>query len=139
MPTFRDLKTYLERDGGWEPIPNLARGRRRVGDHWRFRKVLPDGTVLRTKVSHALGDEIGPDLLGHIVRDQLRTTMDHFHDVVAGRAGSEAMVAEPKVEPIPAWLVERLIYTVGMQEDEARRMSPVEARARWEAFTRGEG
>jgi hypothetical protein len=138
LPTFRDLKTYLERDKGWEETPNLSRGRRRAGDHSRYRKVLPDGTVLRTKVSHALGDEIGPDLLGHIVRDQLRTTMQHFRDVLAGRASSEAAAAEPMVEPIPGWLVMRLIYTVGMLEDDVRRMSPEEARARWEAFTRAE-
>lgn len=138
MPTFRDLKTYLERDGGWEEVPNLARGRWRVGDHWRYRKTLSDGTVLRTKVSHALGDEIGRDLLGHIVRDQLRTTMEHFRDVVAGRATDEAEASEPQVEPIPGWLVVRLIYTVGMPETEVRRMSAEEAHARWEAFTRGE-
>lgn len=138
MPTFRDLKTYLERDGGWEEVPNLARGRRRVGDHWRYRKTLADGTVLRTKVSHALSDEIGPDLLGHIIRDQLGTTMEHFRDVVAGRVTGEGAPAEPQVGPIPAWLVTRLIYTVRIPEEEVRGMSAEEARARWEAFTRGE-
>lgn len=138
MPTFRDLKTYLERDGGWEEVSSTGRGRRRVGDHWRYRKTLPDGTVLRTKVSHALGDEIGPDLLGHIVRDQLRTTMENFSEVVAGRSTSEAPAPEPQVEPIPGWLVARLIYTVGIPEAEVREMSAKEARARWEAFTRGE-
>lgn len=139
MPTFRDLKTYLERDGGWEEIPNLARGRRRVGDHWRYRKILPEGTILRTKVSHALGDEIGPDLLSHIVRDQLRTTMDHFRDLLAGRATDEGAPAEEETEPIPGWLVARLLYTVGVPEEEVRQMSHDEARARWERFTRGEG
>lgn len=138
MSTFRDLKTYLERDGGWEEVPNLTRGRRRVGDHWRYRKTLPDGTILRIKVSHALGHQIGQDLLGHIVRQQLRTTMEHFHDVVAGRATSEAVAGEPQVEPIPGWLVARLMYTVGIPEPHIRRMSSEEARARWEAFTRGE-
>lgn len=138
MPTFRDLKTYLERDGDWKEIPSLARGRRRVGDHWRFRKTLPDGTVLRTKVSHALGDEIGPDLLGHIVRDQLHTTMKHFRDVVAGRATKRA-AAKPRVAAIPGWLITRLIHTVGIPEAEVRGMSAKVARARWERFARGDG
>lgn len=139
MPTFRDLQTYLERDGGWEEIPNLTRGRRPVGDHRRYRKILSDGTVLRTKVSHALGDEIGQDLLGHIIRDQLRTTTDHFRDVLAGRATDEAAPAGEQAEPIPGWLITRLIYTVGIPEVEVRRMSPAEARATWERFTQGEG
>jgi hypothetical protein len=139
VPTFRDLKTYLERDGGWEEIPNLARSRRRVGDHWRYRKTLPDGTVLRTKVSHALGDEIGPDLFSHILRDQLSTTMEHFRDVLAGRATDEEAAGEDRPQPIPGWLVTRLLYTVGVPETEVREMTADEARARWEAYTRGEG
>ena len=57
MATFGDLKTYVDRDG-WTEEPNLARGRARTGDHWRYRKDLPDGTILRTKVSHSLRDEI---------------------------------------------------------------------------------
>ena len=138
MATFRDLKTYLERDGGWDEIPNLVRGRRRVGDHWRYRKVLPDGTVLRTKVSHALDEEIGADLLGHIVRDQLGTTMQHFRDVVAGRMPERAASEQATPEPIPGWLVERLIHTVGLPEEEVRAMSPEEARAAWERYRGGE-
>ena len=138
MATFRDLKTYLERDGGWDEIPNLVRGRRRVGDHWRYRKVLPDGTVLRTKVSHALDEEIGADLLGHIVRDQLGTTMQHFRDVVTGRLPEPGTASEETPEPIPGWLVERLIHTVGLPEKEVRAMSPEEARAAWERYRGGE-
>lgn len=138
MPTFRDLKTYLERDGGWEEVPNLARGRRRVGNHWRYRKTLADGTVLRTKVSHALGDEIGPDLFSHILRHQLRTTIEHFHDVLVGRAADEEASSADRPEPIPGWLVARLLHIVGIPEIEVRQMTADEARARWEAYTRGE-
>jgi len=134
LPTFRDLKTYVEHDG-WEEVPNLARGRRRAGDRWRYRKVLPDGTVLRTKVSHALHDDIGPDLFSHILHDQLRTTVERFREVVAGRGISPEQPQEPTVEPIPGWLVTKLIHTVGLSEDEVRLMSPDEARSRWERFT----
>lgn len=139
MPTFRDLKTYLEREGGWEEVPVLARGRRRLGDHRRYRKTLPDGSVLRTKVSHALGDEFGPDLFSHILRAQLRTTMEHFRDVLAGRSAGEATASADRPEPIPGWLITRLLYTVGVPEADVRQMTADEARARWEAYTPGEG
>ena len=138
MATFGDLKTYLERDGGWDEIPNLVRGRRRVGDHRRYRQVLPDGTVLRTKVSHALDAEISPDLLGHIVRDQLGTTMQHFRDVVAGRLPESDTVSGKTPESIPGWLVVRLISTVGLPEEEVRAMSAEGARAAWESYRGGE-
>ena len=139
MATFRDLKTYLERDGGWDEIPNLVRGRRRVGDHWRYRKVLSDGTVLRTKVSHTLDEEIGPDLLGHIVRDQLRTAIKHFRDVVAGRLPEPDAGCGENPEPIPGWLVVRLIHTVGLSEQQVRAMSAEQAQAAWERYKRGQG
>src|SRR3972149_11842479 len=73
VATFGDVQKYVQRDG-WIEEPNLARGHRRTGDHWRYRKDLPDGTTLRTKVPHSLGDEIGVALRQHILRDQLRTS-----------------------------------------------------------------
>ena len=95
--------------------------------------------MLRTKVSQALADEIGPDLFAHILRDQLRTTMGHFRDVLSGRAADEEAASTDRPEPIPGWLVTRLLYTVGVPEAEVRQMTADEARARWETYTRGEG
>ena len=46
MPKFRDLKRYCERTG-WVQV---GRGR----DHYYYEKVLPNGEILRTKVSHSL-------------------------------------------------------------------------------------
>lgn len=134
MPTFRDLRTFLEREDGWEEVPNLVHGRQRTCDQRRYRKVLADSTILRTKVSNAPEREIGVDLLGHIVHDQLGTSMQHFRDVLAGRSTEPGPTREPEVEPIPGWLVMRLIHTVGLPEQEVRGMSAAEARAAWAQY-----
>ncbi|MDQ6795362.1 MAG: cytotoxic translational repressor of toxin-antitoxin stability system [Chloroflexota bacterium] len=133
MATFGDLKTFVEHDG-WTQEPNLARGRARTGDHWRYRKDLPDGTILRTKVSHGVRDEIGIDLFKHILRDQLRVTEDQFWDVVRGGKKESAKAPALQAATIPGWLVQRLILTVGLPEDVVHAMTVDEAYAAWEAY-----
>lgn len=133
MATFRDLEAYLERDG-WIPEANLARVRRRTGDHRRYRKELPDGSILRTKVSHALGEEIGIGLFKHILRDQLRVDEARFWAIVRGGAQPAAGAEAPRRDTIPAWLVERLMTTVGITEAQLRSLTRDEALERWEAF-----
>jgi hypothetical protein len=129
LATFRDLRTYVTNDG-WTEEPNLARGRRRTGDHRRYFRDLPDGTRLRTKVSHDEHAEIGRDLFHRILRDQLRVTEEGFWDVVHGRASREPEPAT-EVEPLPGWLVTRLILTVGLSEEEVAHMTAEEARTAW--------
>ena len=133
MATFGDLKTFVERDG-WTEEPNLARGRGRTGDHRRYRKGLSDGTSLRTKVSHSLRDEIGTDLFKHILRDQLRVTENRFWEVVRAGATQATVTPPPQAATIPGWLVQRLVSTVGLREEEIRAMTVDEAQAAWEAF-----
>lgn len=36
--------------------------------------------------------------------------------------------------PVPGWLIQRLIVTVGMSEDELRALSHEDAAAAWEAY-----
>jgi hypothetical protein len=132
LATFGDLKTFVEHDG-WTEEPNLARGRARTGDLRRYRKDLPDGTILRTKVSHSLRDEIGIDLFKHILRDQLRVTEGQFWDVVRGRTTELAAAPPAQAETVPGWLVQRLL-TVRLREDVVRAMTADEARAAWEAY-----
>jgi hypothetical protein len=44
------------------------------------------------------------------------------------------------VEPIPGWLVTRLVFTVGLSETDIAQMTPDEARAAWlEYQTRPQG
>ena len=133
MATFGDLKTFVERDG-WTAEPNLARTRALTGDHRRYRKHLPDGSILRTKVPHSMRDEIGTDLFKHILRDQLRVTEDRFWDVVRRGATNVPEGVPPQAATIPGWLVQRLILTVGLREDEVRAMTVDEAHAAWRAY-----
>src|SRR3972149_5649494 len=116
VATFGDLQNYVERDC-WIEEPNLARGHRRTGDHRRYRKDLPDGTTLRTKVPHGLDDEIGVALFKHILRDQLRTSEDPFWEVVRGVARASEP-PPPQAQTIPGWLVPRLPPPGGLGEGE---------------------
>ena len=72
MPTTSELRRHCEREG-WEHY--------RETDHSYYRKVLDDGTVLRTKVSHG-NKEIPKNIWRDILKRQLRTTIEHFNEVV---------------------------------------------------------
>ncbi len=71
MPRFRDLLHYCQRMG-WEQY-------KEKGDHYYFRKIFPDGTILRTKVSRALSKEIDPRLFEEILKHQLGISREEFN------------------------------------------------------------
>jgi len=68
-PKFRDLKKYCE-NNGWVMIRNT--------DHWYYEKVLADGTLLQTKVSHAVHKEIPSNLWKLILKKQLKISEEEF-------------------------------------------------------------
>ena len=70
-PRFRDLKRYCEANS-WVLVRNT--------DHWYYEKVLIDGTVLQTKVSHATHKEIPAGLWKWILKQQLRISEREFWD-----------------------------------------------------------
>jgi len=133
VPTFRDIRRFVTNDH-WTEEPSLARGRRRTGDHRWYSKTLPDGTRLRTKVPHGEADSIGKDLFQRILREQLQVSEDVFWDVVHGQGPVRTAQPRPTAISIPAWLVTRLIHTVGLSEDEVAELTADEALARWEAY-----
>lgn len=68
MPRWKELKRYCEKDG-WELYKNT--------DHYFYRKLLADGTLLRTKVSKGSGEipsilwnEIRTKQLGGITQEE---------------------------------------------------------------------
>ena len=68
-PKFKDLKRYCDKNG-WMMIRNT--------DHWYYEKVLADGTVLQTKISHATHKEIPNNLWKRILKKQLKITEAEF-------------------------------------------------------------
>lgn len=68
-PKFGELKRYCDKNG-WIMI--------RDTDHWYYEKVLVDGTVLRTKVSHSVSKEIPARLWDKILKKQLQISEQEF-------------------------------------------------------------
>lgn len=69
MPKWKDLKRFCERDG-WELYKST--------DHDFYRKVLPDGTIKRTKVSRS-SKEIPYHLWRAILKQQIQVTEEYFN------------------------------------------------------------
>ena len=72
MPSWRELKRFCENDG-WSLYKDT--------DHYYYRKILPNGTVLRTKVSKCSG-EIHKNLWREIRNKQLHVTQEHFNNTI---------------------------------------------------------
>jgi hypothetical protein len=71
MPSWSDLKRFCERDG-WEMYKRI--------DHWYYQKLLPDGTLKRTKVLMGTG-EIRNRQWKEIRKKQLQVTQEYFKDL----------------------------------------------------------
>ena len=71
MPSWSDLKHFCERDG-WELYKQT--------DHWYYQKLMPDGTLKRTKVSMGTG-KIKRNLWQQIRKKQLQVTQEYFNEL----------------------------------------------------------
>lgn len=131
LPSTDDLHRFCK-VGEWE-IHKTARSKK-AGDHSRYRKVLPDGTVLITKVSHGRERIEDPDLFQHILRTQLKVTAEQFWAAVDKRTKPERPGVGPEPPPgqaIPFDLARNLLSKVGVSQTELARMNKEEAVARW--------
>jgi hypothetical protein len=131
QPRFSDIRRFCAIDG-WEELGRVRGG---TGDHWRYRKILPDGRVLRTRASHGTGQIADPNLWQRIWREQLGLeSEDQFWEAlrsgdVVQRAGQAP--ARPSGASIPAWVVQGLLRA-GMREEEIRGLDAAEAQRRLE-------
>ena len=72
MPTWRELKRFCDNDG-WECC--------KITDHYFYRKRLPNGDILFTKVSMG-SSEIQSGLWQRIRSRQLHVTQEYFNSKI---------------------------------------------------------
>jgi hypothetical protein len=130
-PSYDDLRRFCELDG-WEELSRVRGG---TGDHRRYRKVLPDGTILRTKVSHGKGEIGDPGLWRRIWREQLGLASEEefWRALREGRGVDRGGVSQspPAGPSIPGWVVDGLLRA-GVDGADLRGLTADEARRRLE-------
>ena len=116
---------------GWVGIVGWVDGRE--NDHTRYEKVLPDGEVLRTKISRGGTGIDDPGLWKHVLRDQLRVSEDEFWAVLAEKRpanrGAPPLASGVGEEEIPTYVAEGLLK-VGLHDDQIMQISADKALAR---------
>jgi hypothetical protein len=100
-----------------------------------YEFILPDGSTLRTRISHPPDrTDIGPALWSHILRDQLRVSEAEFWSCVRDGTHPQRAGGRDTRASLPAELAYLLIHRVGLSDDEVAEMSRDEAVARLDKY-----
>ena len=122
-PTWDDIVAFLGSDG-WREVPKHGRRQR----HVFYEKVLEEGRVLQTHVSHSGRKALSPGRFGSILRHDLEVSKEDFWECV--RSG------KPVERPVPvdegpveheAWVVAVLAGDLHMSAREIEALTPEEA------------
>lgn len=132
QPTRKDHDSFC-RIEQWRRVRD-ARGRTGT-HHVTYELDLPDGRILRTRVSHPIDrTDYGPRLWRHILRDQLEVDDAVFWSCVQDGVKPRRGMPMPPPESLPAELVHLLLSRVGMTEVEVSAMSKKDAIARLQRY-----
>jgi hypothetical protein len=145
-PDGKDLRRFVEVDGGWELTAKKRGSKKRDHDH--FVKRLPDGRMLRTRVSHG-NTEIGdPKLFNDILKRQLEVSEEEFWLAVDKGTPPRRDSADPALEPdqqappahqLEDWLAVQLAVHVGLSDTEIAALTPQEAMDAWLEWCQQQG
>ena len=131
-PTRKDHEQFC-RVEQWQVVRD-ARGRSGT-HHVTYRLALPDGRVLRTRISHPVDRTVyGPGIWGHILRDQLQVTEAVFWACVRDNVLPDRGSPAPPPSALPAEVVHLLIARVGLDESEVAAMTREQALARLQRY-----
>ncbi|WP_406281612.1 cytotoxic translational repressor of toxin-antitoxin stability system [Nocardia sp. NBC_00881] len=129
----RDRHEQFCKAEGWQQVRD-ARGRTGT-HHVTYEFGLPDGRILRTRISHPVDRTgYGAALWSHILRDQLDVTEETFWQCVLEHVVPNRGIPEPPRESLPADVVHLLIHRVGIGADVIAAMSKDQAIARLQRF-----
>ncbi|MBV9026628.1 MAG: cytotoxic translational repressor of toxin-antitoxin stability system [Streptomycetaceae bacterium] len=132
QPTRQHHQHFCHAEG-WERVRD-ARGRTGT-HHLTYELTLPDGRILRTRISHPPDrTTYGPAIWAHILRDQLDIPEDAFWACVLHGMLPDRGTPEPPRETLPADLVRLLITRVGIPEDHIAKMDKTEAISRLQHY-----
>lgn len=124
-PTRQDHERFCDTEG-WKRVRD-ARGRTGT-HHVTYEFALPDGRILRTRISHPVNrSTYGSSLWSHILRDQLHVSEAEFWSCVRDGVRPDRGIPELPAEALPADLVYLLITRVGLDESVVAAMSKAEA------------
>jgi len=124
VPDKSDLHAFLRIDDWTET---------RRSDHYRYRKQLSNGDILRTKVSFGRGPAFNdPGLWHHVWKDQLKcSSEDDFWNTLKARVPLQRGQAIPPTAPTgpakPTWLYEFLVNVVQMESQDVLALSQQDA------------
>lgn len=130
--TRKDHDTFC-RVEEWHLVRD-ARGRSGT-HHVTYELALPDGRILRTRISHPVDrSSYGRSICSHILRDQLQVEESAFWACVHDGVKPDRGVPTPPADALPADLVHLLISRVGLNEAQVAEMSKDEAVARAQRY-----
>lgn len=131
-PTREDHERFCATEG-WRRIRNARGG---TGTHHvTYELDLPDGRILRTRISHPVDrTDYGKGIWAHVLRDQLHVDEATFWACVQQGVLPDRGTPAPPTAALPADLVHLLISRLGLDEAEVAGMSKEEAVARMQRY-----
>lgn len=132
-PATREAHEKFCQAEGWARVRD-ARGRSGT-HHVTYELTLPDGAVLRTRISHPVDrSDYGPRLWSHILRDQLEVSQEEFWACVREGKPPQRSAQPASAEALPADLVHLLLNRVGLAPHQVAVMSKQEAIGRLQQY-----
>jgi hypothetical protein len=125
-PSWADVERFLGIDG-WRQIAASERGGRRQA-HIFFEKLLADGRLLQTHISHDRSKKISPGRFGTILREQLEVSRADFWEAIrSGEPVARPVGTEEATVEHDAWVFAVLVGELHMSAEELEGLSEEEA------------